>query len=97
MWVALLLVLNLAGTPCGTPDDPGFVMFDGTCMTVSRYNDMFSPESLAVVPSLVDPTRSVADVYAVPATPAATRQIGQGVLVDTFTFVEFVASHWPVE
>ena len=42
----------------------GYETIDG-CITIERYNDLYSYEKLATVPSLVDPSRSVADVYGI--------------------------------
>lgn len=47
---------------CEEGGSPGIVMYDGTCMTIDRYNDTFSDEHLATVPSHTDPGRSVAEV-----------------------------------
>lgn len=41
---------------------PGILHPDGTCWTEQLYNDTFSDENLATVPSHTDPGRSVADV-----------------------------------
>ena len=78
--------------------EQGFVMIDGTCMTPSLYDERFSAEALAEVPSLADPDQSVAEVYEItPASaPASAREIGDGLVTQTFTFDEFVANLWAV-
>ena len=44
------------------------------CVTTDDYDDLFSADHLATVPSLTDPGRSVADVYDVPAHTAASER-----------------------
>lgn len=85
--ISLLLALTL----CGTPDDPGITMYDGTCMTISRYNATFSAEALATVPSLTLPDRSVAEVYDIVPGVAADRLLGAGLSAYPFTFRQWVA------
>jgi hypothetical protein len=47
----------------------GLPMADGTCMTIERYNEVFSVEALERVESLTTPGRSVAQVYHLSAFP----------------------------
>lgn len=92
-----MIPLFLALTLCGTPSDPGFVMYDGSCMTISRYNESFSAEALGQIPSFVDPDRSVADVYDLdPTLPAADRPIGVGLVEVPFTFRQMIHRWTPV-
>lgn len=83
--IALLLAVAL----CGTADDPGITMYDGTCMTVSRYNATFSYENLSNVESQAFPGQSVAEVYGLDpddTTEPADRPLGGGVSARMTTF-----------
>lgn len=50
----------------------GVPMADGTCMTVKRYDDVFSFEALSETESLALPGRTVADVYGITPRPRAS-------------------------
>ena len=87
--IALLLALSL----CGTADDPGFTMYDGTCMTVSRYNETFSAEALALVPSWLYPDRSVTEVYHLTPDVPADRPLPLTLVDEHLTFRILVTRH----
>lgn len=83
-------VINDDGT-CLQDGQPGLVAIDGQCVTTDDYDDLFSQEALHAVPSLSDPSRSVAEVYGITAGPASTRvRVFQG--VSQPTFAEYVTN-----
>lgn len=90
--IAMLAFIAVAQASGCVDDDgePGiFHPVDG-CITADVYNEMFSAESLSGVPSLVDPGRSVADVYQVPAQPDAADRPRMFMGVELLTFREIV-------
>ena len=70
----------------------------GDCMTAADYDELYSYENLAVTPNAYDPSISIADTYElVPdEVPASTRELGAGLVAETFTFVGHIqAAHLP--
>jgi hypothetical protein len=60
----------------------GLGMADGSCVTPADYDEMFSYENLSKVPSLGDPSRSIAETgdITVDSPPASVRPLGEGLI-----------------
>ncbi len=100
--VALVVGLMLLAIPVMADDrsghcadevtgEPGLRMGSGECITPAEYDAIFSTEALAEVDSHVYPDQSVAEVYEVEEEPASERQLGDGLVRETFTFRGIVA------
>lgn len=71
----------------------------GDCMTPADYSETFSFENLASIPSRSNPEISIAEEAGLvrDGTEAADRELGAGVVAETFTFRAVVrAAHEPV-
>jgi hypothetical protein len=66
---------------------PGFGMPDGECITVADYDEMFSYENLSSIPSLTNPSLSIAEEAELePDVSASERLLGIGLVDEPFTF-----------
>ena len=77
----------------------GIAMYDGQCMTPADYDAIYSFENLSNVPSISDPSVSIAEHYEMTpdvVTPS-DRPLGEGLVAEPFTFTEYVqAAHLPI-
>lgn len=92
--IPLLIVLALSPTfyDDGTCQDEtgawGVWSVTPPCYTTAVYDEVFSVENLSTVPSHIDPTRPVADVYHLGDEPASQRpRVFMGVELPTFAEV----------
>ena len=95
----ILLVATMASADdhlCEIDGEAGFVTIDGSCMTPSRYDEMYSYENLSTIPSWYDPSISIAEAAGmVPDdTLASDRLLGIGLVEEPFTFKEYVVRLW---
>jgi len=62
--VLVLIAAPASAISCEVDGAHGFVTIDGSCMTLSRYTELFSYENLATVPNVGNDPRfeTVADI-----------------------------------
>lgn len=79
------------GTCVEVDGTPGLSAGDGSCVTVADYDEMFSFENLSTVPSIIDPSISIAEEAGLdPEVPASLRLLGRGLVEVPRTYRELV-------
>lgn len=75
--------------------EPGLPNGTGECITPAEYDALFSYENLSTIPSLTNPSLSIAEEAGLePTSPAASdRPLGVGLVETTFTFRELVTGN----